>query len=241
VSNPDNDSAALAAQRTGTGGANRSGRRAVGWRRLTPAQATLLAALIGVVPAAITGVVAYQAASGPSARSLQGNLKSKLSPRTGFTAKIYPRLGLAFMSPDGWAVDDAAVSLGGGEIDIVKRYETTRAAIGVKFRVRSVQPNYVDHHDVEIQNELDPLLKIDPTASATEVIIGGRVPATFIQYKKPTGQLVGDVRYWWIRLDPRVKLEIYSFVYTTSPDRDEFWKEVNEILSSVVVMPQRAE
>ena len=220
-------------------GSSRKGRR--WWQSLTAPQATLIAALLGAVPAVISGVVAYQAAT--STKRVPGGVESSiretLPSKVGFSPRVYPRIGLGFIAPDGWVVDDAAVRLGGGEIDVVKRYEVTKAAVGVKFRIRSVQPNYVEHHETEVQNELDPLLKVDPDASAQEVMLGGR-PATQIRYKKPTGNLVGDVRYYWIRLDPRVKLEILCFVYTTSEDRDEFWKEVDVILSSVVVRPQEA-
>jgi hypothetical protein len=223
----------------GTVAENATGTKASGWRSLSSAHATLLAALIGAIPATLTGLIAYRAALPASGRTFKSALEGRLSPKAGFSARVYPRLGLAFMAPDSWIVDDAAVPLGGGEIDVVKRYETSKAAVGIKFRIRSVQGNYVSHHDAEIQNELDPLLKVDPGASAAEVLIGGRQAATMIQYKKPTGLLFGDVRYWWIRLDPRVKLEIYGFIYTSSPDRVEFWSEVDDILSTLVVSPQK--
>src|SRR5262249_6979573 len=152
----------------------------------------------------------------------------------GYVRYVYPNLGLGLQTPAQWTVEDFAATFAGGEFDIVKRYEDTKGIVGMKFRYRSVQKNYINDINAEIKNHRDVLEKIDPNVKIEDTTINGK-PAKLWRYNQPTGKRIGDIRWYWLRLIPEVKLEIICFVYQDSKDHDEFWQEVDNIINSLVI------
>ena len=161
-------------------------------------------------------------------------IDARLSPRAGYTKHVYPNLGIGLRAPAQWTTEDAAAKFAGGELDLVKRYEDTKGIIGIKFRYRSVQKNYINDIQAEIENQRDVWEKIDPDVVVEDTTIGGR-PAKMWKYNQSTGERTGDIRWYWLRLIPQIKLEVICFIYTDSPDREEFWDQVGEIMASLVI------
>jgi hypothetical protein len=57
-----------------------------------------------------------------------------------FKELIYPNYGMSLLAPLAWTTEDGPARLAGGEFNLISRYEDTRAAIGINFRLRPVQP-----------------------------------------------------------------------------------------------------
>ena len=159
---------------------------------------------------------------------------AQLPERVGYTRHVYANLGLGMLAPSAWTTEDFAARFAGGEFDLVKRYEDTKGIVGIKFRYRSIQKNYINDINAELDNQKDVWVKIDPNVSLEDTTINGK-PAKVWKYKQSTGKRFGDIRWYWVRLIPEVKLEIICFVYTDSHDREEFWREVDDIIGSLVI------
>ncbi len=211
---------------------------------MTAAQATVIVALITIVPAGVTGLIsgfvsyknsvaAIKKELDPIAQTKQ-RIASQIPKRPGYTRYVYPNLGLGLQTPAQWTTEDFAAKFAGGEFDLVKRYEDTKGIVGMKFRYRSVQKNYINDINAEIDNQRHVWEKIDPNVSIEDTTINGK-PAKVWKYNQTTGKRIGDIRWYWVRLIPEVKLEIISFIYTDSTDREEFWEEVDDIIHSLVI------
>ena len=211
---------------------------------MTAAQAAVIAALIAIVPASVSGIVSGFVSYKNSVAALKEELDplaqmrdrilSQIPTRPGYTRYVYPNLGLGIQTPAQWTTEDFAAKFAGGEFDIVKRYEDTKGIVGMKFRYRSIQKNYINDINAEIDNQRHVWEKIDPNVTISDTTINGK-PAKVWSFNQPTGKRVGDIRWYWVRLIPEVKLEIICFIYTDSEDRDEFWDEVNDIINSLVI------
>jgi hypothetical protein len=44
-----------------------------------------------------------------------------------------------------------------------------------------------------------------------------------------------DVRMYWIRVVPEVQLQIFAAEYTDAGDKDQFWREADQVVSSIVI------
>lgn len=211
---------------------------------MSAAQAAILAALIAIVPSAVTGVISGVVSYKSSVAAIKEELDpsalaksriiAQLPNRSGFARYVYPNLGLGLQTPAQWTTEDFAAKFAGGEFDVVKRYEDTKGIVGMKFRYRSVQKNYINDINAEINNQKHVWEKIDPKLSIEDTTINGK-PAKVWKFHQRTGKRIGDIRWYWVRLIPEVKLEIICFIYTDSHDREEFWDEVDDIINSLVI------
>lgn len=211
---------------------------------MTAAQATVIVTLITVTASGVTGLVSGFVSYKNSVAAIQEKLNpvaqtrnrivAQIPAKQGYTRHVYPNLGLGVQSPAQWTVEDFAAKFAGGEFDLVKRYEDTKGIVGMKFRYRSVQKNYINDINAEIENQRHVLEKIDPKTIIKDTTINGK-PAKVWQYNQATGERIGDIRWYWVRLIPEVKLEIICFIYTNSTDRNEFWNEVDNIIKSLVI------
>lgn len=214
------------------------------WKELTAAQAAVLAAIVAIVPAGISGVVSGVVSYRSSVAALkqeldpisqaQKRISAQLPGSTGYTKHVYPNLGLGLLAPSSWTTEDFAARFAGGEFDLVKRYEDTKGIVGIKFRYRGIQKNYINDINAELNNQKEVWIKIDPKLSLEDTAINGK-PAKVWKYTQSTGKRHGDIRWYWVRLIPEVKLEIICFVYTDSHDREEFWREVDDVIASLVI------
>ena len=203
------------------------------WAQLSAPQATILAAVIAILPSVSTGVLAY--INKPTEISIATKtIQSQLATTPGYKQYIYPRLGLGFQAPSSWKPDDAAAKIVGGEIDIIKRYEDSKAAVGVKFRFKSVQSNYINDPNAEVNNQIDVWKKIDANVKVSDATVFGTTGKQF-DYKQSTGKRTGEIRSYWVRVIPELKLELWAFVYEDSKDREDFWNEVDDIVQSIVI------
>lgn len=118
-------------------------------------------ALIGIIPACLAAVLGYMKGSANTdsnrARTelAQKRLKFAQSENPNFKDLEYPNYGISLRAPRSWTVEDGPARLAGGEFNLVSRYEDTRGAIGINFRLRPVQPNYVNDLAAQIENQRD--------------------------------------------------------------------------------------
>ncbi len=210
--------------------------------KLTEPWAMVIVAVISIVPAFITGVVTWQVGKpnrdisqvavdiSDAAKRLDDSLRAS----SGYHKKVYASLGFGFIAPKAWLVEDYATRFGVADIDVVQRYTDEKSVIGVEYRLIPVQPNYVNDHVQEIQNQIDVWKKIDPNLQIADSTVSG-FPAKRFDYNQPTGKRVGMIRRYWVRIVPEIKLQILCFTYTDAPDRDAFWKAAEKIVESTVI------
>ncbi len=213
------------------------------WGGMTQAQAAVLIAIIAIVPPGISGILSGYVSYKSSVSAMKDELdplqqsykriSAQIPQRIGYQKHLYPTLGLGLLAPLSWSTEDAAAKFAGGEFDLVKRYEDTKGIVGMKFRIRSVQKNYINDIQAELKNQKDVWEKIDPNVQLLDTTINGK-PAKLWKYNQRTGKRIGDIRWYWLRLVPEVKLEIIAFIYTDSFDRKEFWNEVDDVIGSLV-------
>ena len=202
----------------------------------------ILVAVIGIVPALITGFVTWHIGK-PTTKTLATvtqitdagrRLEDALRASSGYQKKIYPQLGFGFIAPKAWQVEDYATRFGVADIDVIQRYTDTKAAIGVKFKLMPVQPNYVNDLVTETANQSDVWRHIDPDLRVSDATISGFQAKRF-DYSQSTGARRGQVCAYWIRIVPEVKLQILCFTYTDEPDKEAFWKEVERVVGSTII------
>lgn len=214
------------------------------WRDLSTAQAAVIAAALTVIPALITGIttsyVIYKSSIASAKEEILGErevrerIAKQLPIRTGYLKHVYPQYGVGFIAPTAWVKDDVPVHFGIPDIDIVQRYTDQKAAIGVEFKLAQVQINYVNDIVAEERNQKDVWEKNDPNIKVSDATINGRAAKMF-NYTHSTGKRFGERRIYWVRLVPEIKLQIQGFTYTDEPDKQEFWKEFDKIVESVVI------
>src|SRR5579863_2122047 len=205
------------------------------WKRLTAPQATVAAALLALVPSASTaGVALFTTLLSPQ-RVLDHRLRDRLPHRSNATARVYTQLALALNVPDTWSTTDAAAFLGGGQVELVKRYDANQAGIGVLLRVSSVPQPLDTDPQREINNHLAVLRQQDPAARATVASVAGKT-GTLYSYIKPMGaNKLGNIKEYIVRLVPEVELNIVSLCFSDDTDKDECIREADDVVSSIVV------
>lgn len=205
---------------------------------------TIVAALItgvaGIATAVITALLGHrQGIRSTPARRAASELREKSielshGANPNFKELIYPNYGLSLRVPVSWTIEDAPARLASGEFNLIHRYEATKGAIGINFRLRPVQPNYINDIDTQVQNQLDVLRKTDADATVSDKAISGSASKCFA-YKIPTARRTMAVRMYWLRLVPTVQLQIQCAHYTDASDAEEFWRNVDNIIDSIVI------
>ncbi len=209
---------------------------------LTQPKAMIIVALIGLIPAIITGLITWNAGKPKREMSREAvavsaaaaRLDDSLRAPSGFQKKIYPNLGFGFIAPKAWQVEDYTTRFGIADIDVVQRYTEAKAVIGVGYNLVPVQPNYVNDINQEISNQSHVWEKIDPGLQVVDDTIAG-FPAKRFDYTQKTGKRVGQIRTYWVRILPEVKLQIACFTYTDEPDQEQFWKDAQRVVESTQV------
>lgn len=204
----------------------------------------VLIALVGIVPACLTAIlsagIAYSQGkqhntfAEAKTELIDRRLELKSGPNPNFKALSYPNYGLSLFAPVGWTIEDGPARLAGGEFNLVSRYEDTKGAIGMNFRLRPVQPNYINDPASQVANQLDVFRKSDADAAATDVSISG-VSGKLFTYTQSTGKRRMALRVYWVRLAPNVQLQILCAQYTDAADTQEFWRNVDQVISSIVI------
>src|SRR3954462_3739375 len=163
-----------------------------------------------------------------------------LPERDGYRKIIYARLGVGFLLPNHWRVDDPSYRFGAGDIDLIRDYDPNAASIsqGMKLRFLNVQENYVNNPEAEFGNMLQALLRIDPNAVALDTSLAGHAGKKFV-YVQSGGARLGHFDRTWVHLTPRVKLEISSFTNLDESTRTVFNAERDRILESFVIDNKR--
>ncbi len=147
---------------------------------------------------------------------------------------MYPNYGMSLLAPVSWTAEDSPARLAGGEFNLVSRYEDTRGAVGMNFRLRPVQPNYVNNISAQIENQLVTFERNYPGSTVEDVAISGLAGKLFT-YEVPTGKRKMLVKLYWIRVVPDVQLQIQCAQYTDAVDAAEFWRDVDRVISSIVL------
>lgn len=73
-----------------------------------------------------------------------------------------------------------------------------------------------------------------PSVSTSDVAISG-ISGKLFAYEVPTGKRKMAARQYWIRVIPDVQLQILCANYTDAADAPAFWKDVDQIVSSIIV------
>jgi hypothetical protein len=200
----------------------------------------VIIALIGIIPAVLTAVLGYmQGINSTEVNVTNSELVDKRisfqrSMNPGFKELVYPNYGLSLLTPVSWLAEDSPAVLAGGEFNLVSRYEDTQGAIGMNFRLRPVQPNYINNLAKQIENQLITFERNYPGATVEDVSISGLAGKMF-KYEIPTGKRKMLVKLYWIRLVPDVQLQILCAQYTDAEDFDQFWRETDQVMSSIVI------
>ncbi|WP_437856153.1 hypothetical protein [Sorangium sp. So ce363] len=202
-------------------------------------KSTVLIAAIGALPACLTAVLGYlQGSKSTDAAKAEAELSAKnitlqFSENPNFKRLSYPNYGLSLFAPVSWTMEDSPARLAGGEFNLVQRYEDTKGAVGMNFRLRPVQPNYINDPASQVKNQLDVLEKIS-AVQVGDVSISGMTGKLF-DYETPTGARKMRIKLYWVRLVPDVQLQIICAEYTDSKGATEFWRDVDQVLSSIVI------
>ncbi|TGL31308.1 hypothetical protein EHQ52_15330 [Leptospira koniambonensis] len=204
---------------------------------LTMPQASLLGAILVFFTSIFTAVPTYfitkETYQVPTDQEIADKFKEQINVQEGFRKYAYPNMGISFITPDDWRVEDAAATFGGGELYLIKKYDQDNAAIGIRLVIRSVQSRYLNAPEIEMNNQLEVWRKSDKNAGKKDVIISGNYGYLF-SYNQPLGgKTLVNVRVYWVRLIPKVKLEIWAHAYSNDLEKDSFWREVDGIVNSV--------
>lgn len=200
----------------------------------------IVLALIAIIPACLTALLGYlQGSRATDVYEVKSELASKRisfaqSKNPNFKELIYPNYGMSLIAPVSWTAEDSPARLAGGEFNLVSRYEDTRGAVGMNFRLRPVQPNYVNNIAAQIENQRDTFEKSFPGIKVEDITISGLAGKLFT-YEVPTGKRKMLVRLYWIRVVPDVQLQIQCAQYTDAADVSEFWRDVDQVMSSIVL------
>lgn len=200
----------------------------------------IIIAIVGIVPATLAAIFGYiQGSKSTDLNVAKTELKHKKlefrrSVNPGFKELIYPNYGISLTVPVSWTIEDSPAILAGGEFNLIRRYEDTSGAIGMNFRLRPVQPNYINNISDQIKNQIITLEKNFPESNVDDITITG-LPGKLFTYKIKTGKRIMLVRLYWIRLVPDVQFQIQCAQYTNAADFDTFWREVDQIVSSIVI------
>lgn len=206
--------------------------------RFWNANATIAA--IGVLPAIFTAYVGYNQGTKSTPQEITQteldkktfNLEDDLDAK--FSRLDYPNYGISLSIPSSWQVEDGPALMAGGEFSVIKRYDEGKASIGLNFRLRPIQNNYIDHPEAQLRNQLAVYKKTYKSVSLDKTNISG-IPANIFKFIAPAGGKSMDVRTYWVKLTPNAFLHITSAQYTDARDKDEFWEESDRIISSLVI------
>ena len=183
----------------------------------------------------VGGVIAYVFYDGTH-RRIQGML-----PTTpGHQKVIYKEVGLGFLLPSHWTLNDAVKRIGGGELDLVRdtNPQTSKATQGIKIKFLNVLAPYVNNHQAEINNQLDILKGFDPNATVYDVTVGNITCKEF-SYLFPIvdskGSTVAQAKMIWAWITPHVKIQIGIWNELEGQARTEFDQEVRKIIDSIVL------
>ena len=170
----------------------------------------------------------------------EARIRAALPDLTGYEQVVYARVGVGFLIPDHWQVDDASFRFGSGDIDLIKNIDPAAGSIsqGIKLRLVNIQKTYVNNPEAAIDNQLAVWRVIDPDASVRSATFAGR-PANRFAYKQVTGQRTAYIEQTWIRLTNRVKLHVISVSNLDSESRQIFERERDGILQAFVIDEDR--
>jgi hypothetical protein len=197
-------------------------------------------AAIGIVPACLTAVLGYlQGTKSSDTVFAQSELSAKKivlsrKPNPNFQELTYANYGVSLAVPTGWTVEDGPARLAGGEFNLIHRYEADKSAIGMNFRLRPVQPNYINDMASQVTNQRDAYIAVAKDVSVSDVSISGQAGKMF-RFVQASGRRSMQVRVYWLRLVPTVQLVVLCAQYTDAADRDEFWRDVDYVVSSMVI------
>lgn len=163
-------------------------------------------------------------------------IRAALATRLGYRQVVYDKVGIGFLLPDQWTIDDASFRFGGGDIDLIRDYDPEFSSIsqGIKLRFLSVQKSYVNRPDDEFGNEEETLKSIDPQVQVVDVVIDGHSAKRFV-YKQKAGERFNYIERTWVHLTPRVKLEVIAVSNLDDKARQVFDAERDRIVESIVI------
>lgn len=200
----------------------------------------ILLALIGIIPATLTAGLGYfQGSKATDTKETVTELENKRfsfarSQNPNFKELIYPNYGMSLLAPISWTAEDSPARLAGGEFNLISRYEDTRGAVGMNLRLRPVQPNYINDIGSQIENQRIIFERNYPGTRVEDITISGLAGKLFT-YEMPTGRRQMLVRLYWIRLVPDVQLQIQCAQYVDAADSVSFWRDVDQVISSIVI------
>ncbi|MCQ9377751.1 hypothetical protein [Methyloversatilis sp. XJ19-49] len=200
----------------------------------------IVLAVIAIIPATLTALAGYSQGqkSSDSNKSL-AELDSKkislqASQNPNFKQLVYPNYGIMLNVPANWTAEDSPARLAGGEFNLVSRYEETKGSIGMNFRLRPVQPNYINDLPAQVENQRVTLEKNFGAVKVEDTTISG-VQGKLFTYESATGKRKMLIKMYWVRVVPDVQLQILCAQYLDAADFNEFWMQATQAISSIVI------
>ncbi|MFL6624576.1 MAG: hypothetical protein ACJ8J7_02045 [Sulfurifustaceae bacterium] len=164
-------------------------------------------------------------------------LERSLPDIPGFKKRIYANIGLGFIYPEGWEIEDYAWRFGGGQLEIVAdrnsdgKIETQGLTVEIN--------NIAKHHWPDPQSEFEHFeqqLKERCVASkkASESLSGGQHVAALFTCHREKGSWSQDEWTYLYQLQPsrcvRLKIVAWSDINPSAPARARFDQERRQFL-----------
>ena len=212
------------------------------WKRLTSAQAAVLAALIPVMPPAVAGIAAFLGAQLAKPKvvvvdreaAVRDRIAARLGSRPSYTSAIYAAYGFGVLIPTGWTNADALTRVGTGQVNLIHSYTETNASLGVELKLNPVLPKYANDFNSEVANQTSPWKENYQEFQLRDGTLAARPAKVFSFVAKFNDGLIEN-RVYWIRLTPNIKLQVWCTFKAQAPNRDQYWAEVEVILQSIIV------
>ena len=173
-------------------------------------------------------------------------LNSALPDLSEHKKRIYAKVGLGFVYPSKWQLEDYAFRFGGGEMELVRdRSSDGRADIetqGVSIAVENIaahhwnkpQSEYV-HFSEELKKKCD-LSFVGPE----KAVISGWRQADLFKCSRSSetetqGKKTGEERTYFYQLSKCVRLKIETWSWLSGPPQQEFYEELDEFLHNLML------
>ena len=155
------------------------------------------------------------------------------------TKRVYPSVGLGFIHPQKWELEDYAFRFsGGGELRLVSNrsddghFETQGALISIE--------NIAEHHwrDPEseflhLEDALNVRCKTPRKPRETAAIANGRQAALFKCDRMLRSGGISEERIYWYQLSRCLRLKIRGWSDLNGKAKDHFLQEFNQFISNI--------
>ncbi len=188
--------------------------------------------LVGITSLLVGGMIVYL-----SYDSTKWRIKASLGKNNNYKRIIYEKVGLGFLIPYHWKIDDSAFKFGGGEIMLRRDYnpQTNRVIQGIQFNYVNIQDIYIKNFNDEIKNHITNFQEIGAKIFVKDVTFSEKKAKLFcIKQPLPMGK-ERDIEMTWVYITPFVKFVVSSFSEAEGKALRDFKSERDIIIQSLVL------